>query len=46
MSLALVHLKGLAWTKPVVNKPAKTKDAVKALGSTLEEIICFIKTPQ
>jgi hypothetical protein len=46
MSLALVHLKGLACTRPAVITPAKTKDAVRALGSTAAGVILFIKTPR
>jgi hypothetical protein len=46
MSLALVHLKGLACTKPAVITPAKTKEAVRALDSTAAGVILFIKTPR
>jgi hypothetical protein len=42
MSLALVHLKGLACAKPAVIKPAKIKEAVRALGNTAEGVNLFI----
>jgi hypothetical protein len=36
----------LACTKPAVIKPAKTKEAVKKLGSTAAGVMLFIKTPR
>jgi hypothetical protein len=43
MSLALVHLKGLACTRPAVITPAKTKEAARALGNTVDGVIFCIK---
>jgi hypothetical protein len=45
MSLALVHLKGLACAKPAVITPASSKEAVRVLVSTLWEFVLFIATP-